>query len=208
PSGLDRPQGHVRTNPQDQGTNRSTPPVPARRVRPRGPMAARGDHGAAGSPSSPCRVRARQRALPLLCHRRLHRSLARPSRAHHPPFAAYAPRVVQRRTAADRSLISQAEGMTRHAVTMPGRSRWFFLATAATAASVVATTLSTTGLAYVNVDSLMRDTGYFYACLLIPVVLVVVAVVLATLPRIAISLPVFLGVLVLSEAGARTPPGP
>jgi len=94
--------------------------------------------------------------------------------------------------------------MTRYTVTTPGRSRGFFLATAATAASVVATTLSMTGLAYVNLDSLLRDPSYFSACLLIPVVLVVVAIVLATFPRMAISLAVFVGVLVLAETGART----
>jgi len=101
--------------------------------------------------------------------------------------------------------------MARHAVTTPGRSRWFFLVMAATAACVVATTLSMTGLSYVNVDSLLRDTRSFYAFLVAPAVLVIMAVVLATLPRVAISLAVFVGVLLLAEAGAwtlraRTPP--
>src|SRR3989454_11973454 len=101
--------------------------------------------------------------------------------------------------------------MARHAVTTPGRSRWFFLVMAATAACVVATSLSMTGLSYVNVDSLLRDTRSFYAFLVAPAVLVIMAVVLATLPRVAISLAVFVGVLLLAEAGAwtlraRTPP--
>src|SRR2546427_10666941 len=101
--------------------------------------------------------------------------------------------------------------MARHAVTTPGRSRWFFLVMAATAACVVGTTLSMPGLSYVNVDSLLRDTRSFYAFLVAPAVLVIMAVVLATLPRVAISLAVFVGVLLLAEAGAwtlpaRTPP--
>src|SRR5207253_9949858 len=101
--------------------------------------------------------------------------------------------------------------MARHAVTTPGRSRWFFLVMAATAACVVATTLSMTGLSYVNVDSLLRDTRSFYAFLVAPAVLVIMAVVLASLPRLAISLAVFVGVLLLPESvpwtlRARTPP--
>jgi len=76
---------------------------------------------------------------------------------------------------------------------------------AAGAAAVVATMLSVTGVSYVNLDSLMGEAGHFYAFLLIPAVLVIIAIVLATLPgRAAISIAVFVGVLLLAEAGAWT----
>src|SRR2546429_1271342 len=59
-----------------------------------------------------------------------------------------------------------------------------------------------------------RSTLFPYTTLfrsVAPAVLVIMAVVLATLPRVAISLAVFVGVLLLAEAGAwtlraRTPP--
>jgi len=74
---------------------------------------------------------------------------------------------------------------------------------AATAATVVAATLSLTGLSYVNLDSLLREAGEFYACLVVPASLVAIALVLATVPRIAaFNLGVFVGVLLVAEAGA------
>jgi hypothetical protein len=94
--------------------------------------------------------------------------------------------------------------MTRlETATARGRSRYLLLMMAAAAAAVVATTLSMTGLSFVNLDSLLGEADEFYLCLVVPAVLAVIALVLATVPRLAaFSLMVFVGVLLLAEAGA------
>src|SRR5262249_55998760 len=109
-----------------------------------------------------------------------------------------------------RSLMGKVSGMARPDMAMVrGRFRYVFLVLAAAASSVVAATLSLTGLSYVNLDSLLHEAGAFYACLVVPASLVVIALVLATVPRLpAIGLTVFVGTLLLAEPAASSPPPP
>jgi hypothetical protein len=82
--------------------------------------------------------------------------------------------------------------------------RWRLLPViAAVSATVVATTLSLEGFAYVNLDSLLREALTFYGLLVVPASLVTVCLVVAALPRIVtINLAVFAGLLAIAEAGA------
>jgi hypothetical protein len=76
---------------------------------------------------------------------------------------------------------------------------------AAASLSVAAVTLSKrSGVAYINLDSALRDPGVFYAFVVAPIVLAAGAAVALLLPRIVtINIAVTLGLLIVFEAGAR-----
>jgi hypothetical protein len=77
------------------------------------------------------------------------------------------------------------------------------VAVAGASAALVVATLGVEGLAYVNLDSLLQGAARFYALILLPSSLVVVCLIVTVLPRIVtINLAVFVGLLVVAEAGA------
>jgi hypothetical protein len=83
--------------------------------------------------------------------------------------------------------------------------RLALLAASVVCVALAATWLSTQGgVAYINLDSLLRDPLRFFALLLIPAVAAVMCLIAATLPRVvAINLAVSLCLVGILDAGAR-----
>ena len=94
-------------------------------------------------------------------------------------------------------------GLTSLASPSARQPRGLLLAMAAVSAGLVIATLSVEGLAYVNLDNLLVEGLRFYARLVLPASLAIVCLVAGALPRIVtINLAVFVGLVLVAEAGA------